>query len=274
MRTTPPRLSPLLLLVVLAAACATVPGTGRRQLKLMSLDQEMTLGREAYSEAMSSSPVIQSGADYEMVQRIGERVARAARKLYPNPARSFDWEINLIDEPRTVNAWALPGGKSAVYSGLLTITGDEDSLAVVVGHEVAHAIAHHGAERMSQQMGLSGGMIVAGLILQEKETDPDKAATIMAALGVGSTLGVMLPFSRLHESEADELGLYIAAAAGYDPRASIGLWERMASAGGDGPPEFLSTHPSEETRIQRLRKAMPKAMRYYNKAQREMGISP
>ena len=160
-----------------------MPGTGRRQLKLMSLEQEMSLGREAYAEAMGSSPVVKSGADYEMVQRIGNRVAKAARQLYPDPARRFDWEINLIDEPQMVNAWALPGGKSAVYTGLLPVTGDEDSLAAVVGHEVAHAIAHHGAERMSQEMGFSGGMIVAGLIVDKKVEDPDQAATIMAALG-------------------------------------------------------------------------------------------
>ncbi|RMH02713.1 MAG: M48 family peptidase [Planctomycetota bacterium] len=259
----------LFLVAALAAACATVPGTGRRQLKLIPLDQEMALGREAYAEALSEAPLVTSGPDYEMVQRVGERVARAARILYPDPARRFDWEINLIDDPEVVNAWALPGGKAAVYTGLLPVTQDEASLAVVVGHEVAHAIAHHGAERMSQEIGLNSGLTVAGLILQAKKDDPKEAQMIMAALGAGTTVGILLPYSRLHESEADELGLYLAARAGYDPHAAIGLWQRMAATGGARPPQFLSTHPSEETRIKRLRRAMPKAMRYYRQAQRE-----
>ncbi len=263
-----PRL--LLLALLLLGSCATVPGSGRTQLKLIPQDKEIALGRQAYAEALQSAPLITSGPDYEMVQRIGDRVARAARKLYPDPAKSFDWEIVLIDAPDTANAWALPGGKSAVYTGLLPITGDEDSLAAVVGHEVFHAIGHHGVERMSQEMGAQAVLTGVSVYLGAKGEDPQKSEQVLQYLGAGTTVGVLLPFSRKHESEADEYGLYLAAAAGYDPNAAVGLWQRMAEAGGERPPEFLSTHPSEETRIQRLKKAMPRAMRYYRRAQRQM----
>ncbi len=259
----------LLLALLLLASCASVPGSGRSQLKLIPLDKEIALGSQAYDETLQEATLITSGPDYEMVQRIGDRVARAARQMYPDPARRFDWEIVLIDDPGTVNAWALPGGKSAVYSGLLPVTGDEDSLAAVVGHEVFHALGHHGVERMSQQMGAGVLLTAVDLYLGSRDRDPQERQRIMMALGIGSTVGVMLPFSRLHESEADEYGLYLAAAAGYDPNAAVGLWERMAAQGGARPPEFLSTHPSEGTRIERLKKAMPKAMRIYRRALRE-----
>jgi len=251
-----------MVLAPLLCACATVPGTGRSQLRLMPLGQEMSLGAQAYEEALQDTRRIGAGPQYDMVQRVGRRVAEAAKDLYPDPALSFDWEIVLLDEPSVANAWALPGGKSAVYSGLLPITRDEDGLAIVVGHEVAHAIAHHGVERMSQEMIVDLGMTFAGRSLAD--VSPEKRELLMEALGIGVNVGALLPFSRSHESEADHLGLFLAAAAGYDPRAAIGLWERMASVHSGGrPPEFLSTHPSEETRIARLQELMPEAMEIY-----------
>lgn len=273
MNRTLPRCLPLLLLA-LAPSCATVPGSGRSQLKLIPQDQEVALGRQAYREALQGAAVVTSGPDYEMVKRVGERVAHAARQLYPDPAKSFDWEFNLIDEPDTANAWALPGGKSAVYTGLLPITRDEDGLAAVLGHEVFHALGHHGVERMSQEFGLDKLLTGVSFYLGANGEDPQKSRRALALLGAGAQVGILLPFSRAHESEADEYGLYLAAAAGYDPNAAIGLWERMGALGGARPPLFLSTHPSEATRIERLRKAMPRAMRYYKRAQRDQGGRP
>ena len=255
----------LAVLLGIAIACATVPGTGRRQLRIIPQSTEMSLGADAYKQALHEAVLIREGSDAEMVQRVGRRIADSAIRLYPDPARAFSWEFVLIDEPKTVNAWALPGGKSAVYSGLLSVTGDEDSLAVVMGHEVAHAVAHHGAERMSQGLLAQIGMTAAAVGMQGM--DPAQRQGVMQALGLGVTVGAILPFSRSHESEADELGLYLAASAGYDPRAAVGLWQRMAKQNTGGrPPEFLSTHPAEQTRIQRLERIMPKALELYEKA--------
>lgn len=247
------------------AACSTTP-TGRSQLNFMSSAQEMRLGAEAYDEMLAEAKLITAGPQYQMVQRIGRRIAQSAKDLYPDSdAKDFRWEFSLIDDPQTVNAWALPGGKCAVYTGLLPVTQDEASLAAVMGHEVSHAIAHHGAERMSQNMVLQGALVGASFSM--RKMDGDKRAGIMAALGAGATVGIMLPFSRSHESEADEIGLYLSANAGYDPQAAIGLWQRMGALGGSRPPEWLSTHPSEETRIERLNEAMPKALELYREAQ-------
>ncbi|KAA3608741.1 MAG: M48 family peptidase [Planctomycetota bacterium] len=263
-------LLPFLLLILLAIqACQTVPGTGRRQLNAFSTGQAIQMGEEAYPELLKGAKIVTSGPEYEMVQRVGQRISRSANRLYPDPSRQFDWEFKLVDDPKMVNAWALPGGKCAVYTGLLPVTQDEDSLAAVMGHEAAHAIASHGTERMTTSIGLQGGLAVVSGILTGQVDDPGKRDLILGALGAGATVGVALPFSRANESEADELGLYIAANAGYDPEAAIGLWERMGKAsGGQGPPEWLSTHPSETTRIQRLQEAMPKAKRYQRRAQR------
>jgi len=255
----------LALSVAALTACSTTP-TGRSQLNFMSMGEEMRLGAEAYDEMLAEEKLITSGPQYEMVQRLGKRLAASAKDLYPNSgAQEFRWEFVLIDDPKMVNAWALPGGKCAVYTGLLPVTQDEASLAAVVGHEVGHAISRHGAERMSHNMVLQGALVGASFSM--RDMDGDQQMAIMAALGAGATVGVMLPFSRSHESEADEVGLYLSANAGYDPNAAIGLWERMgAASGGGGPPEWLSTHPSEATRIERLKEIMPEAQTLYEKA--------
>ncbi|MAW61941.1 MAG: peptidase M48 [Planctomycetes bacterium] len=251
----------LLPLLPVLPSCQTVEGTGRTQLNFYSIESEMEMGAEAYEAMLAEERVLTSGKDAQMVSRIGNRVARAAVELYPKYASQFDWEFKLIDSPDMVNAWALPGGKCAVYTGLLPVTQDEDSLAVVMGHEVAHAILRHGGERMSQNTAIGVAMVGATIALKDR---PSKERnTILGALGVGSTVGIMLPFSRDHESEADEIGLMLAAAAGYDPRKAIGLWERMGAQGGAAPPEWLSTHPSSQTRIKRLSRIMPEALDLY-----------
>lgn len=263
------RLSAALLLLASLVACSTTP-TGRSQLNFMSSAQEMRLGADAYDEMLADAKLITSGPQYQMVQRIGKRIAQSAKDLYPDTdAKNFLWEFSLIDDPGMVNAWALPGGKCAVYTGLLPITQDEESLAAVMGHEVAHAILSHGAERMTHNMVLQGGLVAASFSM--RKLDAEQRGGIMAALGLGATVGVMLPFSRSHESEADEYGIRMAANAGYDPRAAVGLWQRMGALGGERPPEWLSTHPSEETRIERLEAAMPEALELYRKATNRSG---
>jgi predicted Zn-dependent protease len=253
--------------ILLLAGCATVPGTGRKQFRLTSLAMEMSLGADAYGSELEGAKLVTSGADHDMVQRVGERIAAAAERLYAEPASEFDWEIVLIDEPKTVNAWCLPGGKMAVYTGLLPVTQTEDSLAVVVGHEVAHAVARHGGERMSQEITFQVGLGVAATSMDDMEPG-ERDALLGALIGVG-TYGVLYPFSRTQENEADELGLYMSAWAGYDPREAVGLWERMAKMGGDKPPELLSTHPADATRIAHMKELMPEALRLYEEGRKE-----
>ncbi|MDZ4753875.1 MAG: M48 family metallopeptidase [Phycisphaerae bacterium] len=240
--------------------CTTVSGTGRTQFNFMSNDQEIALGAEAYQSELAGAPLITSGSQWDMVKRVVDKVSASAARLHPEATEGFAWEVKLIDDPKTVNAWALPGGKMAVYTGLLGVTANEAQLAAVVGHECSHAIARHGGERMSQQ---SAAQILAqglGAGLSFSSMSPGVQQATMAAFGAGAQYGVLLPFSRNQESEADEIGLFIAADAGYDPREAVELWKRMGAAGGDKPPEWLSTHPSDDTRIARLNALMPKAM--------------
>jgi len=202
-----------------------------------------------------------------MVKRVGRNIEGAVvQYLYDNNyaelLEGFDWEFNLVDDPQ-VNAWCMPGGKVVVYTGILPVTQDEAGLAVVMGHEIAHAIADHGNERMSQGLLQQYGGVALSVALQDKPAETQ--ALWMTAYGVGTYYGAMLPYSRLHESEADHLGLIFMSIAGYNPQASIPFWQRMADAsGGQAPPEFMSTHPSHETRISNLQKWMPEAMKYYS----------
>ena len=257
--------------LLLLAGCATVPGTGRSQFRFTPLETEMSLGEEGYASELEDAKLITSGPDYEMVQRVGKRIAAAASELYPEPAAEFEWEITLVDDPKTVNAWCMPGGKMAVYSGLLPVTKNEEALAIVVGHEVGHAVARHGGERMSQDIAFSLVLGVAATSMSDMKPQ-EKDAVLGALVGVG-TLGVLYPFSRKQEAEADELGLYIAAWAGYDPHAAIPLWQRMADTGGDKPPELLSTHPSDESRIEHMQELMPQAEDMYKQGKQQRGES-
>ncbi|MBC8201068.1 MAG: M48 family metallopeptidase [Planctomycetes bacterium] len=225
---------------------------------MMSSSQEIALGQEAFKEVLQKEKTVTSGLKYEMVQRVGEKVALAANRLYPEAVRGYKWKFALIRDNDMVNAWALPGGKCAVYTGLLPIAKNEDGLAIVMAHEVAHVIARHGAERASH--GLINAVTVAGMAMSDM--NKRDRVIVLGAFGIGFAL----PFSRTQESEADQLGLYIAADAGYDPREAIPLWRRMGKENKGAPPEFLSTHPSSKTRIQQLRGWMPKAMLYYDNA--------
>lgn len=212
-----------------------------------------SLGAQAYAESTSQHKVITGTPEAAMVQRIGQRIAAAS-------GRNYEWEFKLLEAPDVVNAFCLPGGKVAVYSGLLKVTQNEDALAAVMGHEVAHATSGHGNERMSQGMGaeLVMGVVEAALSNWSKAS-PETRGQIMSAIGAGAQFGVLLPFSREHESEADEIGLRFLIRSGYDPNEAPKLWERMAQlGGGERQPEFMSTHPDPLNRAQRLRELIPK----------------
>jgi predicted Zn-dependent protease len=203
-----------------------------------------------------------------MVRRIGEKIKGSVEKYLAdnhmsNRVEGFQWEFNVVKED-AVNAWCMPGGKVVVYTGILPVTQDEGSLAVVMGHEIAHAIARHGNERMSQGLALQLGGLAISVALSEKPALTQNV--FLQSYGIGSQLGI-LAYSRSHEIEADKLGLVFMAMAGYDPQSAIGFWERMSEAGGQAPPELLSTHPSDETRISTLREFMPEAMKYYKPVQ-------
>jgi predicted Zn-dependent protease len=200
-----------------------------------------------------------------LVQHDGLRIQKAVEEYMAMndlayKVEGYEWEFNLVEDT-LVNAWAMPGGKVVVYTGILPICKDEDGLAVVMGHEIAHAIAGHGNERMSQGLMVQMGGIAINEALKNK---PDETRNLfLTAYGLGATIGVMLPYSRLHESEADHLGLIFMALAGYNPVQAVDFWDRMAKTGGGAPPEFLSTHPSHETRIQDLQERIPEAMQYF-----------
>ena len=264
---------PLLAALATATGCNTVSGTKRSQLNVLSESEERQLGDEAYQEALSEKGVrkVTSGPDYDRVQRVADRIEDASGRLHAKAVRGFEWQWTVIDDDKTVNAWALPGGKSAVYTGMLRMAKSDDELAVVMGHEASHAIARHAGERISGNMVIQGAL--QGTSMALGDMSPAAQQATMAALGLGSNVGVLLPWSRMQESEADELGLLIAADAGYDPRTAIDLWTRMSSQSG-APPEFLSTHPSENTRIKRLQKLMPKAMKLYQAALERSGAAP
>ena len=242
------------------AACGTVPETGRSQMMLLSLSEERQLGEAAYTEMLAQAKTISSGPDFARVQRVGQRIADASVRRYPQAVEDFQWQFALIDTPE-VNAWMLPGGKSAVNTGLLTVATSDDELAVVMGHEAAHAIARHGGERVSRAMAVE---IAAGIVSETGQLSPELIDGVLAGYGaVGETA-----FSRSEETEADEIGLLIAADAGYDPRSAVGFWRKMSSQGGEKPPEFLSTHPSDDKRAARLEALMPKALAIYEEAKR------
>jgi predicted Zn-dependent protease len=245
--------------VALAAACATVPYTQRSQLVLLSEAQEQELGAAAYRETLKKARVVQDPAVTAVVQRVGERIARVAGKP------GYQWEFTVVDDVDTINAFALPGGKVAVYTGLFPVAYDEAGLAAVMGHEVAHVLARHGAERMSQ--GAVVQVLGVGLSVAVGDASPITQRAVMEAFGLGSQVGVLLPFGRSQESEADHIGLILMAKAGYDPAAALGLWERMERATAPkkeaAPPEFLSTHPAYGTRQTNIRGWLAEARQHY-----------
>ena len=253
------------------AGCETNPYTGRSQLLMTSVNQEMRMGAQAYSQVKNDPKMHQSQdpREIEPVRRVAARIIEAAkRSKYAEMANQFQWEVTVIKDDKTMNAFALPGGKIAVYTGIFPVAKTEAGLAAVLGHEVTHALARHGAERMSQGQLTNAALQVLGTATGAAGGNAMLGQAAMAALGAGAQVGVLLPFSRKHESEADYIGILLAADAGYDPRESIHLWERMEQmSGGKGPSEFLSTHPGHETRIEQLKKWMPEAMALYQAKQ-------
>ena len=249
--------------VTVVSGCETNPYTGRSQLLMTSVSEEMQLGAQAYSQVKNDPKLRQSQdpREIEPVKRIAARIIEAAkRSKYAEMAQQFQWEVTIIKDDKTANAFALPGGKMAVYTGIFPMAKTEAGLAAVMGHEVVHALARHGAERMSQGQLTNVGLQVLGAAAGGGML----GQAAMAALGVGAQVGVLLPFSRKHESEADYVGILLAADAGYDPREAVALWERMGQMSGGGAlSEFMSTHPSHETRIAQLKKWMPEAMAIY-----------
>jgi len=255
--------------VALAAlsGCETNPYTGRSQLLMTSVSDEMQMGAQAYDQVKTDPKMrpSQDPREVEPVKRVAARIVEAAkRSKYAEMANQFQWEVTVIKDDKTANAFALPGGKMAVYTGIFPMAKTEAGLAAVMGHEVVHALARHGAERMSQGQLTNAALKAAGAA----GGGGIMSQAAMAALGVGAQVGVLLPFSRKHESEADYIGILLAADAGYDPRESVALWERMGQMSGSGAPsEFMSTHPSHETRIEQLKKWMPEAMAIYQAKQ-------
>ncbi len=243
--------------------CHTSELTGRNQLILISQPQEQKLGLEAYRQIIGESTLSNDREMTAVVRRVGQRIADAANRP------DFRWEFNLIESAQA-NAFCLPGGKIAVYTGIMPILQNEAALAAVVGHEVAHALIRHGAERMSQNM--AAGVVQEALKIGVRDVDPRKQELIMQAFGIGSQVGVLLPYSRTHELEADRVGLRLAAQAGYDPREAVGVWQRMRAVGGKKPPELLSTHPSEKRRIEKMEELIPAAMEAYDKAPQKFGV--
>jgi predicted Zn-dependent protease len=250
-------LTGLVLILLTLWACATAPITGRSQLLLVPESQEVTLGIKAYQEILGKAKLSQDAEINAMVNRVGRGIAAAADRP------DYQWEFKVIDDEKTANAFALPGGKVAVYTGLLPYTQNEAGLAFVLAHEVGHAIARHGGERMSQQLLVELGQ--EGLNLAVSTQSRAAMEAINQAYGVAATLGVLLPFSRAQESEADNIGIILMAKAGYDPREAPKFFERMMAGKKDkGPPAFLSTHPADEDRIARLRGLIPQALDYYH----------
>ncbi len=233
-----------------------VPVTGRKQLVDLSREQEAALGYQSYQEILRNERIVTSGDAPKMVQAIATRLINAVQQ-FPGADPGFEWEATVIESDQA-NAFALPGGKIAVYTGIFPVAANADGLAAVMGHEIAHAVARHGAERMAYQKLVQIGSMAAGVSVGDMS--PEARQAVMGALGAGAKFGVLLPFSRDHESEADEMGLYFAAAACFDPREAPKLWERMAAQGGARPSEFASTHPSNERRIDDLNRWMPKAL--------------
>jgi predicted Zn-dependent protease len=238
-----------LLILFFLGGCATTPYTKRHQLMMISPQEEDQMGGEAYQDVLKKSKISNDPAAKQMIDRIGARIAQAADKP------DYHWQFTLIDDPKTINAFCLPGGRVAVYSGILPITQTEEGLAVVMSHEVAHALARHGAERISDQL-------AAGVVLGT--AFGSASAETQALIGQAYGIGVELPFSRSQESEADHIGLILMAKAGYDPHAAVTFWERMAQAmAGKAPPVFLSDHPSDAQRIAKIKKQLPEALTYY-----------
>ncbi|WP_336513868.1 M48 family metallopeptidase [Pollutibacter soli] len=250
------------------SSCQKNKITGRNQLMLVSESEVNAMALQEYKSFLSQNPVVPKGStpEQQMVTRVGQRIASAITSYYSKQGKSellngYQWEFNLV-QSKEVNAWCMPGGKVVVYTGILPVTQTETALAVVMGHEIAHALALHGNERMSQGLAQQLGGAALSVALSSKPAETQQL--FMAAYGIGSNVGVLLPYSRKQELEADQYGLIFAAMAGYNPQEAVSFWQRMASmSGGQKPPELLSTHPSDQTRIEKVQQYAKQAMKYY-----------
>jgi len=250
----------LTFLVLMAVSCATNPFTGKKTLALIPNSQLFPTSFAQYNQVLSEGKVVTGTQQSEMIKRVGQRIAVAAERWLnangkPGYLNDYKWEYNLIQED-VVNAWCMPGGKIAFYTGILPVAENETAIAVIMGHEVAHALANHGQQRMSAGMLQQVGAVAGNVAIKDEQT----RNAFNQYYGVGSQVGLMLPFSRSHETEADRIGLYLTAIAGYNPEEGAELWKRMAQAsGGQAPPEILSTHPANESRIDNLTALAPQA---------------
>ena len=249
----------VLMSLLLLAGCSSVPLTGRKQVLLVSDQEVLASSLTQYNDYIKTATKSTDKAKSAMVTRVGQRIAAATEQYLrengmADEVKNFSWEFNLVKDPQ-VNAFCMPGGKIVVYEGLLPLVASEDELAVVVGHEVAHAVAKHSNERMSQQLMAQYGAALLGVAVSDKSAAVQKAAS--AVYGIGAQYGVMLPFSRKHESEADYMGLVFMTMAGYNPDVAVNFWKKMSAGSGGSTPEFMSTHPSDATRIADIQKALP-----------------
>jgi predicted Zn-dependent protease len=254
-------------LMLLTASCSQVAITGRKQFNLVPNSIMNSMSFQSYGQFLSENKLSTNASQTQMVKDVGRRIQSAVERYcaendLSNRIRGYDWEFNLVQDP-AVNAWCMPGGKVVVYTGLLPIAQDEAGLAVVMGHEIAHAVAKHGAERMTQGLIVELGGMALSKALVNKPAETQNL--FMRSYGTGTQVGVLLPFSRVHEKEADHLGLIFMAMAGYDPAEAVNFWQRMADAKKDRPqpPELLSTHPADATRIRNIKSLIPEAMKYY-----------
>jgi metalloendopeptidase OMA1, mitochondrial len=260
---------PLLMILMTVVSCATVPHTGRRQLNFVSDTKLNSLALRAYQQILSQEKESTDARMSQIVERVAKRVTEAADSL-DHPG--FKWDVKLIDKD-VPNAFCLPGGKIVVYSGIIPIMKNEAGLATVIAHEVAHAVARHGGERISQEMTLNGVVGLGEEVLKRQDGKLDSTSKIiLGALGMGAAVGIMLPYSRTHEFEADHLGQLYMAKSGYDPTESVRLWERMAKINKSPAPVWLSTHPADEERIKRLNELSSDSMKLYQQAPVKYGL--
>lgn len=255
-------------LMLMFQGCAEVPITQRKGLHLVPETELLSMSFQQYNDVLKKSKLSTDTRKVEMVRRVGIRIAKSAETFLTETGqqdkiKNYKWEFNLIEEDKTVNAWVMPGGKAAVYTGILPFTQNETGLAVVLGHEVAHALADHGNERMSEALVANMGGMALSVALSQRQQQTQQL--FMKVYGVGANVGFLLPYSRLHESEADRIGLTLMARAGYDPREAIPFWQRMSSQEGQRPPQLLSTHPAPETRVADIKKYLPEALPYFDK---------
>lgn len=252
-----------LVVFLVSSGCMTVPHTGRSSLHLVSSQQLASTAAVQFGQIKQKTPISQNRTYNEMLQRVGERIADVAAADMANA----QWEFVVFDDDDMINAFAMPGGKIAVYSGLFKVVQSEADLALVVGHEVAHVVAGHSAERVSQQLLAAGGSIALQIGTSRSDMSSEQRRLLIAAYGAGAAVGVLLPYSRLHEHEADEIGLIYMAKAGYDPRVAIPFWERMKAQKSSSPPAILSTHPADKARLRNIASLLPRMIQIYEESQ-------